>query len=152
VTVPVALVDVSANVTLKPVTVTGPAITTGIKTGVPGLVGVGVVTIGAKGVTPLETDDGIPVPKELVAVTVKVYTIPFVSPVIITGLDVPIDVTPPGDPVTVYEVIVLPPLETGAVKVTVACPLPAVATTSKGAPGAAVFTPVGAFTFRIRLL
>jgi hypothetical protein len=37
--------------------------------------------------------------------------------------------------VTVYEVIVAPPLLTGAVKVTVASPFPATATTEVGAPG-----------------
>ena len=44
-------------------------------------------------------------------------------------------VRPPGDDVTVYPVIALPPLDAGAVQVTVAWVLPAVATTLVGAPG-----------------
>ena len=41
----------------------------------------------------------------------------------------------PGFEVTVYNVIGLPPLETGGVKLTVACALPAFAVTPPGAPG-----------------
>ena len=41
----------------------------------------------------------------------------------------------PGLEVTVYEVIGLPPFEAGAVKLTVAWALPAVAETPVGAPG-----------------
>jgi hypothetical protein len=44
-------------------------------------------------------------------------------------------VNPPGDEVTVYPVIWDPPLEAGAVQVTVAWALPAVAVTAVGAPG-----------------
>ena len=44
-------------------------------------------------------------------------------------------VRPPGDEVTVYEVIGLPPLEAGAVQLTVASALPAAAVTPVGAPG-----------------
>ncbi len=53
------------------------------------------------------------------------------------GLDAPEDVIPPGLEVTVYDVIGEPPLEAGAVKLTVACALPAVAMTPVGAPGTA---------------
>ena len=45
---------------------------------------------------------------------------------------------PPGDDVTVYPVIVLPPLEAGATKVTVAWVLPGVAAADVGAPGTVV--------------
>jgi hypothetical protein len=49
-----------------------------------------------------------------------------------------VSVPPAGLDVTVYPVIAVPPLETGAVKVTVAEALPAVATTEVGAPGTVV--------------
>ena len=47
----------------------------------------------------------------------------------------PLAVTPPGEDVTVYEVIVEPPLEAGGVNATVACASPAVAGPIAGAPG-----------------
>src|SRR5260370_22365592 len=47
-------------------------------------------------------------------------------------------VSPPGDEVTVYPLIWDPPLEAGAVQVTVAWALPAVAVTAGGAPGGPV--------------
>lgn len=43
----------------------------------------------------------------------------------------------PGLDVTVYEAIALPPAFVGAVQLTVACALPAVALTPVGAPGVA---------------
>jgi hypothetical protein len=46
-----------------------------------------------------------------------------------------VSVPPAGFDVTVYPVIALPPLLTGAVKVTLACALPPVAVTAVGAPG-----------------
>ena len=49
----------------------------------------------------------------------------------------PLALMPPGEDVTVYDVIGEPPLEAGAVNVTVACPLPAVAVPIVGAPGTA---------------
>ena len=45
---------------------------------------------------------------------------------------------PPGDDVTVYPVITEPPLEVGAVQLTVACAFPAVALTLVGAPGTVI--------------
>ena len=44
----------------------------------------------------------------------------MVKPVTVSGLVVPAAVLPPGDDVTVYPVIVAPPLDAGAVKLTVA--------------------------------
>lgn len=44
-------------------------------------------------------------------------------------------VNPPGLEVTVYPVIVEPPLDAGADQETVACPYPEVALTLVGAPG-----------------
>jgi hypothetical protein len=70
--------------------------------------------------------------------------VPFVSPVtcveVASGL--PVTVTgvcafEPTNGVTVYLVIVLPPLFVGAVQLTVAVVLPAVAVTAVGAPGSA---------------
>jgi hypothetical protein len=51
------------------------------------------------------------------------------------GLEEPVEVILPGLDVTVYPVIVLPPFEAGAVKLTVAWALPATAVTPVGAPG-----------------
>ncbi len=51
------------------------------------------------------------------------------------GLVVPVPVRPPGELITVYPVMALPPLAAGAVKVTEADPLPAVAVPMVGAPG-----------------
>jgi hypothetical protein len=97
--------------------------------GAPGTVGLGL------GVTLFEAADAGPLPIALVAFTVKVYAVPFVSPVRIIGLDAPVAVMLPGLEVTVYEVIALPPFEAGGAKLTVACWLTAVAVTAVGAPG-----------------
>ena len=91
---------------------------------------------GATGVTLLEAADAGPVPIALVAFTVNVYAVPFVSPDTVTGLDAAEPVNPPGLDVAVYEVIALPPFDAGAEKLTVAEALPAVAITPVGAPGA----------------
>jgi hypothetical protein len=53
------------------------------------------------GVTLFEAADGEPVPSLFVAVTVNVYEVPFVSPVTVIGLEVPVPVNPPGLDVTV---------------------------------------------------
>ena len=86
---------------------------------------VAVPIVGAPGtvagVTLLDGLEAGPVPIALVAFTVKVYAVPFVSPVRIIGLDAPVAVMLPGLEVTVYEVIGLPPFEAGGVKLTVAC-------------------------------
>ena len=67
---------------------------------------------------------------------------PLVSPVTVVEVagGLPVTVTgvcavEPMNGVTVYLVIVLPPLLDGAVQLTVADPLPAVAVTPVGAPG-----------------
>ena len=59
----------------------------------------------------------------------------MVNSVTVIGLDAPVFVMPPGFEVTVYEMIALSPLETGAAKITIAWAFPAVAVTSVGAPG-----------------
>jgi hypothetical protein len=65
-----------------------------------GVYGGGGVTV-AWGVTALEAAEAGPVPMAFVAVTVKVYDVPLVNPVIVMGLDEPVAVRPPGDEVTV---------------------------------------------------
>ena len=87
------------------------------------------------GVTELEALEAVLVPTEFVAVTVKVYAVPFVSPMIVIGDEPPVAVNPPVLDVTVYEVMADPPLLAGALKVTVAWPFPATALTPVGAPG-----------------
>jgi hypothetical protein len=103
------------------------------------LPGVAVTPVGASGnaagITLLEAADAGPGPTALVAVTVKVYDVPFVRPDTVIGLAVPVPVILPGVEVTVYKVIAVPPFDAGAVKLTVASKLPAVAATPVGAPG-----------------
>ena len=74
------------------------------------------------------------VPTSLVAVTVNVYEVPFVRPVMMIGEEVPYAICPPLD-VTVYVVIAEPPLLSDGVKLIVACPLPLVTVPIVGASG-----------------
>ena len=60
-------------------------------------------------VTEFEGDDDAPVPTAFVAVTVKVYDTPLVSPVTVMGDAVLLLANPPGFEVTVYEVMGEPP-------------------------------------------
>jgi hypothetical protein len=60
--------------------------------------------------------------------------VPFVRPVTVIGLVVPVPVLPSFD-VTVYEIIGLPPFDVGVVKLTIARVLPGVAVAPVGAPG-----------------
>ncbi len=55
----------------------------------------------ALGVTLLEAVEALEVPTELVAVTVKVYAVPFVSPVTVNGEVTPLTEMFPGLEVTV---------------------------------------------------
>ena len=60
-----------------------------------------VIVWEAFGVTAFEAEDDGPVrPAAFAAVTVKVYDVPFVSPVTVIGLDVPVPVRAPGLDVT----------------------------------------------------
>src|SRR5919198_6560374 len=88
------------------------------------------------GVTGLDGSDGGPVPTEFVAVTVNVYVTPFVRPLTVAVVASPaaVAVCPPGEEVTVYSVIGLPP-SSGAYQLTVALESPAVAVTPAGACG-----------------
>jgi len=98
------------------------------------------VTVGgvvSAGVIELDGDEEEPCPTELVALTVNVYDVPFVRPVItwVSDVEPALESVPPLDEVTVYPSIALPPLETGAAKLTLAERLSGVATTEVGAPG-----------------
>jgi hypothetical protein len=90
--------------------------------------------IFGSGVTELEVDDALEVPMPFVAVIVKVYGVPFVSPVTIIGLCDPVAVAPPGDAVTVYEEIG-DPFDPAPENAIVACLSPGVAVTEVGAVG-----------------
>jgi hypothetical protein len=54
-------------------------------------------TVGAVGVTAAEADEGAELPTTFVATTVKVYAVPFVNPVAVIDVPVPVQVkgTPP---------------------------------------------------------
>jgi hypothetical protein len=88
----------------------------------------------------LDAAEGGPVPPSPLAVTLKVYVVPFVSPeikVLVSG-GVPVTLVAvcavlPMNGVTVYEVGG-PPVE-GGVQLTAATALPALAETFVGAPG-----------------
>jgi hypothetical protein len=88
------------------------------------------------GTTELLVAEEILVPFAFVAVTVKVYAVPLVNPVIVIGEEPLVAVNPPGLEVTVYEVIAEPPMFAGGTNVIVASPLPPTATTLVGASGA----------------
>jgi hypothetical protein len=69
----------------------------------------------AVGVTAFDAELADDVPTELVAVAVNVYDVPLVSPFTVIIPDVgDVAVIPPGDDVTVYDVIVAPPSFVGA--------------------------------------
>jgi hypothetical protein len=96
---------------------------------------------GTAGVTEALAADAGLVPIAFVAVTVNVYAVPFDKPVTVNGLEAPVAVKPPGLDVTVKPVIADPPLFVGALNVTVACALPAVAPIAVGASGAVAPAP-----------
>jgi len=85
----------------------------------------------------LEAAEGGPAPAPLVAITVNVYAVPFARPFTVIEVQgaVHVPVIAEGDEVAVKRVIADPPLDAGAVNVTVACALPAVAVPMVGAPG-----------------
>ena len=75
------------------------------------------------------------VPAAFSAVTVNVYSVIWVRPIIVTDVPFVVAVTPPGSDVTVYSVMGLPPSEAGAIHETTARTSPGIADTSVGAPG-----------------
>ncbi len=91
------------------------------------------------GVTAADAVEALLVPTLFVAVTVNVYAVPFVRPVIVQE-SAPGDhehVPPPELAVTVYAVIVDPPLLASALHDTTTCALPLTPLTPVGAPGTA---------------
>jgi hypothetical protein len=68
----------------------------GLNTGAAGLAAKLVIEPVALGVTLLDAADATLVPAELVAVTVKVYAVPSINPVIVHGELVHVPVRPPG--------------------------------------------------------
>ena len=105
-----------------------------------GAFGTGGAEVAAVGLTALEAAEADDVPALLVAVEVKVYELPFVKPVTAQEVagTVTVQVAPPGEAVTVYEVGVSP--LPGGLIVTVACPsTPATAVGVPGVPGGAAW-------------
>ena len=105
--------------------------------------GVAVTPVGAPGttlgVTALEAPEAGPVPDELAAVTLKVYCVPAVRPVMVcvSAVVPPLESEPAtGLAVTVYPVTAVPPFAAGAVKLTLTDVAPkTVAVHIVGAPG-----------------
>ena len=90
-----------------------------------------------EGVTLLDGLEAAPDPSTFVAVTVNVYGVPFVRPVTVQE-SCPLDhahVLPPGELVTVYDVIAIPPSLDGAVQETVAWLSAPLAVGPVGLPG-----------------
>lgn len=99
---------------------------------------------GVPALTPVEADDAGEVPLALVAFTVKVYVVPFVSvpTVHVSGPDDQAQVLPPVEAVTVYEVMGEPFVVVGAVHDTVSLLLPLTAVGLPGAVGTPATTAV----------
>jgi len=94
------------------------------------------------GVTPDDGVEAVPPPATFAATTANVYATPFVRPVTehdVAGVAGATDdvehCSPPGDAVTVYDVIVAPPSDAGAVHDTSAEPSAATPPTPVAAPG-----------------
>jgi len=102
---------------------------------------VGALGAAAVGTTDVDAVEAAEVPTIFVAVTVKEYPPPAVSPVTVHGVVVAVQVNPPAVDVTVYEVMAAPPVDAGAVQDTAAEPLPATAVTAVGAPGTVAGVP-----------
>jgi hypothetical protein len=89
-----------------------------------------------------DADEARPVPTALIAATVKVYGVPFDSPVTVWLVAAePVSTgacaTPPTYGVNRYAVIGLPPSDAGAAQLTAAALSRAAAVTAVGIPGAA---------------
>lgn len=102
-----------------------------------------VTAVGApgtvRGVTALDGEDANEFPAAFIAVTVKVYAVPLVSPVNVQvsalTLVQPTGAETNGDEVTVYPVIAAPPFDAGACHVTIDWLFPIDAETPDGASG-----------------
>ena len=96
--------------------------------------------VGLPGTAAFDGCDGSDVPVALVAVTVNVYDTPFVNPLTVhdNGPVVQVHCAPPGDAVTVYPVIVEPPVHAGADHDTVAWLSPGTPDAPVGEPGTVI--------------
>ena len=98
-------------------------------------------TLTATGVTALLATDDSLVPTLFVAVTENVYSVPFANDDTTHDNDTfdvtaTVQVPPDGFDLTVYDVMIAPPLFVGATQRTEARASPAIAATEVGAPGA----------------
>jgi sulfur carrier protein ThiS len=87
------------------------------------------------GVTLADALEATEFPAAFVALTVNVYAVPLVKPETVQEVDAVVQVNDPGDEVTVYPVIALPPLDPGALQLTTDEESAAVPETPVGAPG-----------------
>jgi hypothetical protein len=91
------------------------------------------------GVTVDDAADAAELPAAFDATTVNVYALPFVRPLNMQErfkvFTQDVGAVTAGDEVTVYPVIALPPLEPGALQLTVEDEFPGVAPVTVGAPG-----------------
>jgi hypothetical protein len=96
----------------------------------------------ADGITVFDGSDALLIPARFVAVTVNVYDVPFMRPATVQEVAVvAVQVRPPGEAVTVYPVIEIPPSLTGAIhEITDEAFAAEVAETSVGGPGTAAGT------------
>ena len=124
---------------MYPMTADPPSLTGAVQdTTTSALPAVAATPVGAPGtvlgVTAALGSDAGEVPAGLVAVTVNLYEVPFVSPVTVAEAanQEAHAVLPPGEEVIVYPVIAEPPSLTGAVHVTNPAASPAVAVTAVG--------------------
>src|SRR3569623_2497461 len=110
------------TVAVMPSSAVAVPLSTGVKRPIAStVISAGAVTSGPlTGVTLLEGGDAALSPAELVATAVNIYAVPSVKPVTGNGLDGPMAVMPPGAAVTEKLVMAAPPLNTGAVKLTLA--------------------------------
>ena len=104
---PVAVRPPGEEVTVYPVITAPPVFAGAVKLTVAlPLLTIAEILVGTPGavvagVTAAEALEAVPVPTLFVAVTVKVYAVPLVSPVTVIGEDVPVAVKLPGEEVTV---------------------------------------------------
>jgi hypothetical protein len=139
----VAVLLSGEDVTLYPVIVLPPSEPGALKATLAcALPAVATGPVGASGtvlgITDPDAAEATEFPAALVATTVKVYDSVVVKPVTTRGELAPVVVLFPGEDVTVYSVMVLPPVEVGGLNATLTCALPAVATGLVGAPGTVI--------------
>jgi hypothetical protein len=104
------------------------------------------------GLTDAEDAEPVLLPVALFATVENEYEVPLVRPVIVQEVagDITMQVAPPGDAVTVYEVGAPP--DEGATTVIVAFPSPAETVGAPGVPGAATFQIAVKVTFAAVML